>query len=291
MADRWLVTPFSLDQPAPELLGLAATGAWVNHAAPPDGPALERLAALHEPLAAAVQAAVTAGERPVSIAGDCCAAIPVLTGLQRAGLAPRLLWLDAHGDFNTPATSPSGFLGGMPLAMLVGRGDTTLLRALGTRPLAEADVLLCDARDLDPEEGRALARSAVRHCRSLEAVIPASVGDRPLHVHLDVDVLSLEDAPAMRYPVPGGPRLGALQAFGRQLASRGAPISVSVTTWAFDRDADGRTATACLQALAGLLGQVPNGLTSGRPLPRWCRPAACPTPSPRSTPPRRATGR
>jgi arginase len=268
MTDRWLVTPFSLDRPAPELLGLASTGAWVNRAALPDGPTLQRLTALHEPLAAAVQAAVTAGERPVSIAGDCCAAIPVLTGLQRAGLAPRLLWLDAHGDFNTPATSPSGFLGGMPLAMLVGRGDTTLLRALGTRPLAEADVLLCDARDLDPEEGRALAGSAVRHCRSLEAVMAESVADRPLHVHLDVDVLSLEDAPAMRYPVPGGPRVRALQAFGRQLASRGVPISVSVTTWAFDRDADGRTATACLQALAGLLGQVPNGLTSGRPLPR-----------------------
>jgi len=254
MADRWLVTPFSLDQPTPELLDLAPSSAWVNRAALRDGPTLERLAILHEPLAAAVQATAAAGDRPVSIAGDCCAVIPVITGLQRAGLAPRLLWLDAHGDFNTPATSPSGFLGGMPLAMLVGRGDTTLLRALGTQPLAEADVLLCDARDLDPEEGRALAGSAVRHCRSLEAVLAESVADRPLHVHLDVDVLSLEDAPAMRYPVPGGPRVSALQDLGRHLATMRAPMSVSVTTWAFGRDADGRTRTACLQALGGLLG-------------------------------------
>lgn len=268
MADRWLVTPFSLDQPVAALFGLAATGAWVNRTELPDGPTLQRLAVLHEPLAAAVQATVAAGDRPVSIAGDCCAAIPVIAGLQRAGLAPRLLWLDAHGDFNTPATSPSGFLGGMPLAMLVGRGDTTLLRAVGTQPLDEVDVLLCDARDLDPEEGRALARSAVRHCRSLEAVMAESVADRPLHIHFDVDVLSLEDAPAMRYPVPGGPRVGALQALGRHLAALGAPISVSVTTWAFERDSDGRTRAACLQALAGLLGQVPNDLTSGRPLPR-----------------------
>lgn len=263
MTDRWLLTPFSLDQPAPELFGVAAPGAWVNRAALPDGPTLQRLSLLHEPLAAAVQATVAAGERPVSIAGDCCAAIPVLTGLQRAGLAPRLLWLDAHGDFNTPATSPSGFLGGMPLAMLVGRGDTTLLRALGTRPLAEADVLLCDARDLDPEEGRALAGSAVHHCRSLEAVMAASLADRPLHVHLDVDVLSLEDAPAMRYPVPGGPRVSAVRALGRHLAALGGAVSVSVTTWAFDRDPDGRTATACLQALDGFLS-----VTSDRPLPR-----------------------
>lgn len=263
MADRWLVTPFILDQPAPALLSLAAGDAWVNRTALRDGPTLQRLSVLHEPLAAAVQATVAAGDRPVSVAGDCCAAIPVLTGLQRAGVAPRLLWLDAHGDFNTPETTPSGFLGGMPLAMLVGRGDTTLLRALGTQPLAEADVLLWDARDLDPEEGRALADSAVHHCRSLEAVMAESLADRPLHVHLDVDVLSLEDAPAMRYPVPGGPRVGAVRALGHHLAALGGAISVSVTTWAFDRDPDGRTATACLHALDGFLS-----VTSDRPLPR-----------------------
>ena len=263
MADRWLVTPFALDQPAPALLSLAARGAWVNRTALRDGPTLQRLAILHEPLAAAVQSTVTAGDRPVSVAGDCCAAIPVLAGLQRAGLAPRLLWLDAHGDFNTPETTPSGFLGGMPLAMLVGRGDTTLLRSLGTQPLAEADVLLWDARDLDPEEGRALADSRVHHCRTLEEVMAESLADRPLHVHLDVDVLSLEDAPAMRYPVPGGPRVSAVRALGRHLAVLGGAISVSVTTWAFDRDPDGRTATACLRALDGFLSP-----TSGRPPPR-----------------------
>ncbi len=257
MVDRRLVTPFFLDQPAPAHLGLATADAWVNHPRLPDVPTLQRLAILHEPLAAAVQATVAAGDRPVSIAGDCCAAIPVLTGLQRAGVAPRLLWLDAHGDFNTPATSPSGFLGGMPLAMLVGRGDTTLLRALGTQPLAEDDVLLCDARDLDPEEGRALAGSRVLHLRSLEAVMAQALTDRPLHIHLDVDFLSLEDAPAMLYPVPGGPRVSALQALGRQLAAASSPVSVSVTTWAFDRDPEGRTARACLQALSGLLGHVP----------------------------------
>lgn len=255
MTDRHLLTPFFLDQPAPAHLRLVSSDTWVNQPQLLDGSTLQRLAALHEPLAAATHATVGAGDRPVSVAGDCCAAIPVLTGLQRAGLSPRLLWLDAHGDFNTPTTSPSGFLGGMPLAMLVGRGETDLLEALGTQPLLETDVLLCDARDLDPEEDRALARSQVNRLPSLDAVLPFLLADRPLHIHLDVDFLSLDDAPAMLYPVQGGPRLVQLEAFARQLAARSPPVSVSLTTWAFDRDPDRRTETACLQALAALLGQ------------------------------------
>src|SRR5262245_20522119 len=215
---------------------------------------MERLAAVQAPLAAEVQRTVASGDRPVSIAGDCCAVIPVIAGLQRAGLAPRLLWLDAHGDFNTPTTSPSGFLGGMPLAMLVGRGEQDLLRALGMKPMDERDVVLCDARDLDPGERTAIEGSKVRHVRSLERVLDERFDDRPLHVHLDVDILSLEDAPAVLYPVPGGPRVSALRELGRRMNAARAPVSVSVTTWVFDRDADGGTATACLDALDGLLG-------------------------------------
>jgi len=255
MADRVLVTPFFLDEPAPAHLSLATADSWVNQAQLPAGPTLHRLASLYEPLAAIVQATLAEGHRPVSIAGDCCAVIPVLTGLQRAGLAPRLLWLDAHGDFNTPATSPSGFLGGMPLAMLVGRGDPSLLRDLGTQPLSESDVFLCDARDLDPEEAQALASSRVHHLRTLEAVTASALADRPLHVHLDVDYLSLDDAPAVLYPVPGGPSVAALEVLGHHLAPLASPVSISLTTWAFERDPDRRTATACLRALSGLLGR------------------------------------
>lgn len=253
MTDRLLLTPFFLDQPSPAHLGLATADTWLNQPELPGGPVFQRLAALHEPLAAAVHATVAAGDRPVSIAGDCCAAIPVVAGLQRAGLAPRLLWLDAHGDFNTPATSPSGFLGGMPLAMLVGRGDTGLLDAVGARPLPESDVLLCDARDLDPEEAEALAGSDVQHLRSLDDLMASTLADRPLHIHFDVDFLSAADAPGMRYAVAGGPRLLEVAALGRHLAAAGAPVSVSVTTWAFDRDPERVTEAACLRALASLL--------------------------------------
>jgi len=253
MSDRRLITPFFLDRPSLPHRGLP--GDWLNDVTLHDGPLTRRLSAVHEPLAAEVARALAGGDRPVSIAGDCCAVIPVIAGLQRAGLSPRLLWLDAHGDFNTPATTPSGFIGGMPLAMLVGRGEQDLLRALSMSPVPERDVLLCDARDLDPGEREAVEGSEVRHLRSLAAILEEDLEGRPLHVHLDVDVMSVEDAPAVLYPVPGGPRRADLVELGRRLAARTAPVSVSMTTWVFDRDADGRTGEACLAALEGLLGK------------------------------------
>jgi arginase len=253
VSDRRLITPFFLDRPSVPHRGLP--GNWLNDVTLHDGPLTKRMSAVHEPLAAEVARTIGAGDRPVSIGGDCCAVIPVIAGLKRAGVAPRLLWLDAHGDFNTAETSPSGFIGGMPLAMLVGRGDQELLRALGMEPVPERDVILCDARDLDPGEREAVEGSEVRHVRSLAAILEDDLSDRPLHVHLDVDVLSLEDAPAVLYPVAGGPRCTELVELGRRLAARKAPMSVSMTTWVFDRDADGRTAEACTTALEGLLAK------------------------------------
>ncbi len=59
-------------------------------------------------------------------AGDCVASLGVAAGLQRAGIEPSVAWLDAHGDFNTWETTPSGFMGGMPLAVLAGLGDQSI---------------------------------------------------------------------------------------------------------------------------------------------------------------------
>ena len=252
--DRVLLTPFLLDRPAPALRRLAGPDTWINPATPGDGPTLKRIATIHESLAAAVHETVRAGQRPVSIAGDCFAPLGVLAGLERAGLAPRLLWLDAHGDFNTTETTPSGFLGGMPLAMLVGRGDTTVTETLGKRFMPESDILLSDARDLDPGEALALESSNVRRFATLAELKKVPLGDRPLHVHLDVDVMSLEDVPAVSYPARGGPRLSELLELGRHLAATSRPAAFSMTLWAFDRDPDRRSEAACLKAMAAFLG-------------------------------------
>jgi arginase len=242
--NRFLLTPFFLDRPEPELRRLAREDWDLNQPSLPDGTVLSRLAALSKAIAVFTEGSLRRGQRPVSIAGDCCAVIGVITGLQRAGMQPHLLWLDAHGDFNTPETSPSGFIGGMPLAMLVGRGEQTILGCLGTLPLDEAAVVLCDARDLDPREREALASSRVVHLDSTERLEAFDFGSDPVHVHIDADILNPLNAPAMLYPAAGGPGVAALEAVLRRMTARWRVVSVSLTTWALDRDPTGATEEA-----------------------------------------------
>jgi arginase len=251
--NRFLLTPFFLDRPEPRLRRLARQDWVLNEPVLPDSTVLTRLAAVSEAIAAFTERSLREGQRPVSIAGDCCAVIGVVTGLQRAGMHPHLLWLDAHGDFNTFDTSPSGFIGGMPLAMLVGRGEQTVLRRLGTRPLDEAAVVLCDARDLDPRERDALTSSRVVHLTSTERLDAMDFGDEPAHLHIDPDILNPLAAPAMLYPAAGGPGIAALEQVLRRLTTRCRVVSASLTTWALDRDDAGTTEEAVWRVLQAAL--------------------------------------
>lgn len=253
MSDQTIVTPYFLDRYLPALAAVAADDAILNAPELPDADLQARLSALHAPLAAAVAAALRAGRRPVSLAGDCCAAIGMLAGLQRSGLQPLLLWFDAHGDFNTWETTPSGFLGGMPLAMLVGRGEQRLIGALGMAHLPETDVILTDARDLDPGEREAVQQSAVRWLPQIEQLDLAQLADRPLWVHFDVDILNLDDNPAVSYPAAGGPSAAALGRLFDALAASGRVAAISLSAWNPDLDHDGRGQQHSLALLARLL--------------------------------------
>ncbi len=248
-----LANPFLLDMPVPALRALPAD--WINDVTAIGTTALDRVADVQNPLIQQVRAALESGERPVVIGADCCTPIAVVAGLSRAGVSPRVLWLDAHGDFNTPTTSPSGFLGGMPLAMLVGRGDRRLLEAAGLAPLSERDVVLFDARDLDPDEAIALSGSEIRRTvRSLAALQQALSDDGPWHVHLDVDVVNLEDAPSVGFPVEGGPRLADLSAdrprHGGQVPA-GVRVADDVGLRGRSRRADGPRLSPAARRVAG----------------------------------------
>jgi arginase len=208
---------------------------------------------LHRQISTFVSDSVRRGNRPVSVSGDCCSAIAVVAGLQHAGLDPAVVWLDAHGDFNTAETTVTGFLGGMPLAMLTGRGDQMLMRGASCRPVPDAQVLLTDSRDLDPAEAELLRGSAVRRVADPASVVEALPPDRPLFIHFDTDFLNPVDAPAMLYPAAGGPRLAEALALAADLARTNRVAAVSVTAWDLDGDADRTTELACLQVLDSLL--------------------------------------
>ena len=253
MDNRMILTPFFLDRPVPGLQELVGEDWWVNEPQLTKGEPQERMIALHRPLVEAVKTAVSKGERPVSIAGDCCTTIGVLAGLQQGGVDPTLIWFDAHGDFNTWETSPSGFLGGMPLAMIVGRGELTMGDGAGQVSLQESKVILTDARDLDPEEKIAVKESAVQHLSDVTMLLDNPLPAGAIYVHFDVDVINPVDAPAVSYLAEGGPSVSALERVFDYLAESGQVVAISVSSWNPDLDEDGRSRAAAMSLLERLL--------------------------------------
>jgi arginase len=223
---RLVSVPFHLDERLdPFDLGVRADA--VVDADPPPGDPWTRMAALYEQVATAVGA-----ESAVVASGDCTTSLGVLAGLQRAGRDVAVVWLDAHADFHTAATTTSGYLGGMPLALAVGRGDLTLPRALGLRPVPESRVVLVDARDTDPGEQVLLAGSAVT--RTTVAGLPGVLPDGDLYVHLDVDVCAPAELPDLRYPAEGGVGVGVAEVLDavRVLTATGRVAAIGLAaTW------------------------------------------------------------
>ncbi|MBP6789671.1 MAG: arginase family protein [Candidatus Promineofilum sp.] len=256
MSDRTILTPYFLDDPRPAIAGMAAPDWRVVSAELPPGERIDRMGRLYDALAAEVAAALAAGERPVSIAGDCCASIGVLAGLQRAGQQPTLLWLDAHGDFNTWDTTPSGFLGGMPLAMAVGLGQQTLLAETGLEPWPATRVVLVDGRDLDPGERANIVAAGIGYVPDIEALLePGALPDGPLLVHFDTDIIDPSEAPAMNYPAPGGPSAETVRDVLRALAATDRVVAVSVSLWEPALDPEGQTQAVVQGAMNALLGR------------------------------------
>jgi arginase len=212
---RRLLVPYHHAEPLPKLAdAFAADDAVVVS----PGPAGAMIARLYD----GVAARVAASDEPFVVAsGDCTTALATVAGLQRRGVSPGVIWLDAHGDFHTARTTRSGYLGGMALAMLAGRAGASLAQAIGLRPVAEAACLLAGARDLDPGELELLEASAVRRIDDVSALADAPLPPEPWYVHLDVDVIDPSELPPLRFPAPGGPSAATVAGALRALASRG----------------------------------------------------------------------
>jgi arginase len=244
-----LMLPWHLDDFLGDGLSTTLPGGAVEVAGQPGstGDPWQDLVGVYSGLADAV-AATGEGDEPTVLSGDCVTALAVLAGLQRRGGDPALIWFDAHGDFHTEATTASGYLGGLPLAKAVGRGDLVLPRALGLSPVAESRVLLVDARDLDPPEIDALAESDVQHL-ALTSLTPVVLPKGPIHLHVDLDILDPGELPGLRFPAPGGPSLAAVATGVRMVAESRPLAAVSIAaTWHPDR-ADGARAERPVSAV------------------------------------------
>jgi len=127
------------------------------------------------------------GAFPIILAGNCIASLGGIAGLE---CRTALLWLDAHADFNTPATSPSGFLDGMALAIITGRCMQDESETIaGCEPLADASIIMLGVRDVDDGERAALQRvQLVRDDAQLAQALMQVDADE-LYVHVDLDSL------------------------------------------------------------------------------------------------------
>ena len=253
MQPEFILTPFFLDQSLSELEALADPDWVINKPQLPDEDTQSRMSVLHEALARVVEKSIGKGKLPVSIAGDCCASIGVTAGLQRAGVNPFLIWFDAHGDFNTWETSPSGFLGGMPLAMLVGLGEQTMPRAVDLQPFSQDRIILTDGRDFDPGERELVASSGVNHLVDPQSLYEYAFPDLPIYIHFDVDIINPLDAPGMSYSATGGPRASELGDIFRFLSQTLRIVAISLSSWNPELDTDGETKKTSMNLLQTLL--------------------------------------
>ena len=252
----YIFAPYWMGDFSPSRLGLAHHNWRLLMPELPDGSPTERMGVLCRALADEVAAIRADGNLPIAFVGDCTFSIGMLAGLQQEFSDLALVWYDAHGDFNTHTTTPSGFIGGMPLAMLCGRGEQTIVEEAGAKIQPETDVILTDARDLDPQEAEAVAQSKLTHLPDVFALSSLPLPNKPLYVHFDSDVLSTTDLSAVSYPAGGGPSLEIIDASLTHLATAGQLAALSITLWNPDLDKDGTAEQVVLGVIERLLDQL-----------------------------------
>jgi len=185
-----------------------------------DDDQIVNLGRINAKIAAGVVAAVDAAAAPVLLGGTCSHLIGMVAGFQQAyGPDARigLLWLDAHGDFNTPRTSYSGMLGGMPVAVTAGLCFPVWRELAGQRaPLPTNRIVMVDVRNLDDREEVLIRATDVTVARFGDDFDPAPVDtaiDRLaadcdwIYVHVDADILDASLQPNHPTAEPNGPDL------------------------------------------------------------------------------------
>jgi arginase len=258
--------------------GLAGT-TWLDHGdaandpgwlADPDPRAknVDRIVAYLGRLAAHVESGLQQADGDVGglliLGGDCTSHTGAMAGIRRArpGIRLGLAWFDAHGDFNTPDTKPSGNVWGMPFAMACGRGDERLVEAADGASVRTLDAGLFGGQVLDETESRMLAASGVAQFgagmlgdpagQAAVAGWAASVSRRVdgWYIAFDMDALDASGRWAVAMPEPNGLAAESAVETVRTIATSGAPVIGFGATAVMDRD--GADLGGTMEAVAGL---------------------------------------
>ncbi len=219
-----------------------------------------------------VERSLGEGRMPLVLGGDHSIAIGSVAGssnhLAAQGEQMGLIWFDAHGDANTPETTPSGNIHGMSLAISLGHGDTDLVNLGGRSPKVQpGNTALIGIRDLDAGERLALKKWGVtcytmrdldeRGMRDVvdEAIRVASDGTAGVHLSFDLDVLDPEDAPGTGTPVWGGITYREAHLAMELLADRAPIVAVDLVEVNPVLDTQNQTALLAAELIQSLLGK------------------------------------
>jgi len=208
-----------------------------------------------------VLASLREGATPMVLGGECTIAAGALSGALTAEPELSLLYFDAHGDFNTLATTPSHYISGMVLAHLCGRSVAPLLFP-GARKISDDRVALVGGRSLDSGELTNLDRSRVLRI-AFDRQHPEAPGliawsrRRSVWVHFDVDIIDPSEFPAVAFAAVDGPPMKAVADVLRQVFTVADVRGISVCGYDARADRDGSLAVPLADLLANAIGRVP----------------------------------
>ena len=232
---------------------------------------LDEVAAWNHLVHDAVLAELALGRLPVLLGGDHCLGIGSVSAVARhcraTGRKLRVLWLDAHADFNTSALTPSGNIHGMPVACLCGQGPQSLvdiggqvpavspkwLKLIGIRSVDAGEKRLVQQVGLEVFDMRFIDEMGMRH--AMELALATIDANTHLHVSFDVDFLDPAIAPGVATTVPGGPTYREAQLCMEMIADSGQLASLDVMELNPALDHRNRTAEVAVELIESLFGK------------------------------------
>ena len=232
---------------------------------------LDEVVAWNQAVHNAVHAELGLGRLPILLGGDHCLGLGSISAVARhcreAGKKLRVLWLDAHADFNTSELTPSGNIHGMPVACLCGYGPKALIEIGGTVPAINPKMIRqIGIRSVDPGEKRFvhevglevfdmryIDEMGMRH--TMELALATLDANTHLHVSFDVDFLDPDIAPGVGTTIPGGPTYREAQLCMEMIADTGRLASLDVMELNPALDVRNRTAVIAVDLIESLFGK------------------------------------
>ena len=245
---REVVGPFQVELTAYEE---AAYGAW------------NRIGFANARLAQSISEAMGAQAFPLLLESNCYAAIGALAGLRMSANSPLrlgMVWIDAHGDCNTPETTLSGMLSGMPVAIATGLCLHRFRERAGLdSPIDARDVVMVCVRANDPLEQELIDRSGMDivpvsdvkgDCRQLDAAMKRLSGDADLiYVHFDIDALDRSELALARLAEPNGPTRAELAAAVKRIMKFPKIAAFGIADINPERDVDGKIVQSAITVI------------------------------------------